>query len=55
MNKTTNYFDTFINMSIDCPAEKGEIPPLSDKAKSVASLQYEMLSKNPYNAMKSSK
>jgi hypothetical protein len=35
-------------MSIDCSAAKGEIPPLSDKAKSVASFQYEMLSRNPY-------
>ena len=45
---TTNYTDTFIEIAEDCPTTKGEIPPLSDKSKSIARLQYEILIKNPY-------
>lgn len=45
---TTNYVNTFIEVAEDCPAARGEVPPLSEKAKSIARLQYEILSKNPY-------
>jgi hypothetical protein len=45
---TTNYFDAFIEVAEDCPVTKGEIPPITNTTKSIARLQYEMLSKNPY-------
>jgi len=45
---TTNYKDTFIEVAEDCSTTKGEIPPSGDKAKSVASLPYDILNKNPY-------
>lgn len=46
--KTTNYFDTFIRVADDCPAEKGEIPPLRGSSKTIARMQYEMISENSY-------
>lgn len=45
--KTTNYFNTFIEVAEDCPTTYGEIPPEKGK-KSVANLQYEMLHGHPY-------
>lgn len=45
---TTNYFDTFIEISEDCPIAQAEVPPLKNDAKSVANLQFEMINKNPY-------
>lgn len=44
----TNYSNTFIEIADDCPAEKGEIPPVKRDAKSVANMQFDMISKNPY-------
>lgn len=45
---TTNYSNTFIEVADDCPATLGEIPPLNEKSKSIAGLQYELLQLNPY-------
>ena len=45
---TTNYFDTFIVISDDCPSGNGEIPPLKGDAKTIANRQFEMIGKNPY-------
>ena len=45
---TTNYFNTFIEIADDCPTEVGEIPPIKQEAKTVANIQFEMVSKNPY-------
>lgn len=45
---TTNYIDTFIEVAEDCTANQSEIPPLSDKAKTIARLQYELLQDSPY-------
>ena len=45
---TTNYKDTFIIVSDDCPAKGGEIPPTKNGVKTVASIQFNILSKNPY-------
>ncbi len=45
---TTNYFDTFIAISDDCPSGTGCVPPLKGDAKSVANRQFELISKNPY-------
>lgn len=44
---STNYFDTFIEVAEDTKADRGTIPPAKDK-KTVAEMQYEMISKHPY-------
>ena len=46
--KTTNYFDTFIEVAADCPATSGEEPPVKGDKKTVANLQFEMLHGQPY-------
>lgn len=45
---TTNYANTFIEVADDCPITQGEVPPQKEEAKSVATLQFDALSKNPY-------
>ncbi len=45
---TTNYINTFIEIAADCPATLGEIPPQKSDAKTVANIQFELISKNPY-------
>jgi Family of unknown function (DUF6157) len=45
---TTNYQDTFIAIADDCPASTGEVPPTKGDKKSIATMQFEILSKNPY-------
>ena len=45
---STNYVNTFIQIADDCPATKGEIPPTKGDAKTVASMQFDLVSKNPY-------
>lgn len=45
---TTNYTDTFIEIADDCPTTRGEIPPAKTDKKTVANIQFEMISKNPY-------
>lgn len=45
---STNYFNTFIQVAADCPVESAEFPKLNEKNKSLAYLQYEMLTACPY-------
>ncbi len=45
---TTNYTDTFIEIADDCPISLGEIPPQKGDAKTAANIQFELISKNPY-------
>ncbi len=45
---TTNYFDTFIEVADDCKVSAGQIPEIKNDKKTVASMQFELLSKNPY-------
>ncbi|NOU23810.1 MAG: hypothetical protein HOO93_18845 [Methyloglobulus sp.] len=45
---TTNYYNVFIEVAEDCPAEAGEIPPTKGNDKSIANIQFEMISQNPY-------
>jgi hypothetical protein len=45
---TTNYENAFIEVAEDCPAAGGEIPPAREDGKTIARIQYEMVSKNPY-------
>jgi hypothetical protein len=44
---STNYFNTFIEVAEDTKAELGTKPPTKEN-KTVAEMQYELLSKNPY-------
>ena len=46
--KSTNYFNTLIEIAEDCPAATGEIPPERGNKKSIANHQYEMLVDSPY-------
>lgn len=45
---TTNYTNTFIEVAEDCPVQQSQVPPIKGKAKSIANLQYEMISEDPY-------
>ena len=46
--KSTNYFNTFIEIAEDSAAQAGQIPPRKGDKKSVANLQFEMLYEHPY-------
>lgn len=46
---TTNYYNTFIEVSEDTKAKYGTIPPSKADKKTVAEIQYELVTKNPYN------
>lgn len=46
--KSTNYFNTLIEVADDCPAPVGEMPPVKTNKKSVANLQFEMVYTHPY-------
>ncbi len=46
--KTTNYFDTFIEVADDCPVHSAEIPSQKRDGKTVAYLQYELIINHPY-------
>jgi hypothetical protein len=45
---STNYQDTFIEVAEDCPAAHAQTPPQKGSEKSVANIQFEMISQNPY-------
>ncbi len=45
---SANYQNTFIVIADDSPATCGEIPPVKADKISVANIQFEMISKNPY-------
>ncbi len=45
---TTNYCDTFIEVADDCPISRSEVPIKKNGKETVASAQYEMISKHPY-------
>lgn len=45
---TTNYFNTFIQIAEDSPAKEAEVPPATDKAPTVARLQFELMYDQPY-------
>lgn len=46
--KTTNYYNTFIEVSEDCPISTAEIPPVKGENQSVANIQFDMMSRHPY-------
>ena len=45
---TTNYFDTFIEVANDCKVLAGQIPEVKNDKKTIASMQFDLLSKHPY-------
>ena len=45
---TTNYYNTFIEVAGDCPVEVAELPTTQVGQMTIASLEYELISKNPY-------
>lgn len=45
---TTNYENTFIEVAEDCPTTNGEIPQQKGDKKTVAYIEFEIISKNPY-------
>ncbi|WP_420174766.1 DUF6157 family protein [Luteococcus sp. OSA5] len=45
---STNYTNTFIAVAEDCPATTGEIPKVTAKGPTIASLQYQLLADHPY-------
>lgn len=45
---STNYKDTFIQVADDSPAKIGEAPPVKGVEKSVANIQFDLISANPY-------
>ena len=45
---STNYYNTLVEIAEDCPANKGEMPPVKGEKKTVANLQFEMLYEHPY-------
>jgi len=45
---TTNYQNTFITVADDSSVTKGEVPPVKGDGKTVAGVQFERISKNPY-------
>jgi hypothetical protein len=45
---TTNFQNTFIEVAEDTPVTNAEIPPIKGDKKTVANIEFEMVSKNPY-------
>lgn len=45
---STNYYNTFITVAPDCPAETGIFPPKKEGAPTIAALQFALLHENPY-------
>ncbi len=45
---TTNYQNTFIEIAEDCKLKSAEIPPIKVSGKTLANIQFEMISQHPY-------
>lgn len=43
-----NYYDTFIAVSSDCPAERGIVPPEKKSGRTKARIEYELIANHPY-------
>lgn len=43
-----NYYDTFITIAPDCPAESGTVPPGRGARPTKAQIEYDILSQHPY-------
>jgi hypothetical protein len=45
---TTNYYNTFIEVAEDCPAQTGEVPETKNDKRSVANQHFDMIAQHPY-------
>ena len=45
---TTNYHNTFITVADDCPVHTGEAAPVKADARTIANIQFDLISKHPY-------
>ena len=45
---STDYINTFIEIAEDSAAVNGEVPPTKGDAKTIASMQFDMVKNNPY-------
>ncbi len=45
---TTNYFNTFIAVAEDCPAQNAEVPTSKNDKRSIADQHFDMIAHNPY-------
>jgi hypothetical protein len=45
---TTNYTDTFIEVAEDSKASGSEIPPVKGDKKTIANMQFDLISRHPY-------
>lgn len=45
---TTNYHNTLIQVAKDCPANRGEVPPVRGKKKTIANHQFDLIYEHPY-------
>ncbi|MFF2093203.1 DUF6157 family protein [Paenibacillus sp. NPDC058174] len=43
-----NYYNTFIKVAPDCPAEQGLVPPEKKTGKSKPGIEYELVADHPY-------
>lgn len=43
-----NYYNTFITVSSDCPAERGLVPPDKKSGRTKPSIEYELVAAQPY-------
>jgi hypothetical protein len=43
-----NYYDTFITVSTDCPAESGMVPPDKKSGKTKPAIEFELVANQPY-------
>ncbi len=46
--KTTNYYNAFIAVAEDCPVTVAEAPPQRGDTKTIAGIQYDLVSAHPY-------
>lgn len=46
--KTTNYYNSFIEVANDCPVKIAETPPQKGNDKTTANIQFEMIADNLY-------
>ena len=46
--KTTNYYNTFIQVAADCPVNRAEVPARKNGEQTAASLQFDLIYDYPY-------
>jgi hypothetical protein len=46
--KSTNYYNTLIEVAEDCTATRGEVPPLRAGKQTIAGMQFEKIYDDPY-------